>query len=62
METSHIMEFRNIDRQTNIKMFNKAIKSLLLRAKNLSSAEVKVLESLLHKEKLLGLKVTARDL
>jgi len=39
-----------------------AIKSLLLRAKDLSNAKVEALESLLCKEKLLSLKAIAKDL
>ena len=43
-------------------MADVSIKSLLLRAKELSSDEIEMLESLLVKEKLSGLKVISKDL
>jgi len=43
-------------------MTDVSIKSLLLRAKELSSDEIEILESLLVKEKLSGLKVISKDL
>ena len=43
-------------------MADSCIKSLLLQAKELSSDEIEMLESLLVKEKLSGLKIIAKDL
>ena len=43
-------------------MADRSIKSLLLRAKELSFDEIELLESLLLKEKLSGLKIVAKDL
>ena len=43
-------------------MADSSIKSLLLQAKELSSDEIEMLESLLVKEKLSALKTTSKDL
>ena len=56
------MELHNVGRQVKIKMSDDSIKSLLLRAKDLSDDEAKAIESLLHQKKLLDLKEIAKDL